>query len=65
MSETRTLDEWLIRYLIVGVIGATATLALIYGLTLGESLTAAGVAGIVLLVVTVIVGRDLQRFRTT
>lgn len=65
MSESRTLDEWLIRYLIVGVIGATAALALIYGLTLGESLVAAGVSGVVLLVVALVVGRDLQRFRTT
>ncbi len=64
MSETRTMDEWLIRYLIVGVIGSVAALALLYGLTFGESVTAAGAGGLVLLVVAVVVGRDLQQYRT-
>jgi hypothetical protein len=58
------MDEWLIRYLIVGVIGSVAALALLYGLTLGESVTAAGAGGLVLLVVAVVVGRDLQQYRT-
>lgn len=65
MSEGRTADEWLIRYLVIGVVGATAALAVIYGLSLGESVTAAGVGAVGLLVVSLVVARDLGRFRTT
>lgn len=65
MSEGRTTDEWLIRYLVIGVVGATAGLAVIYGLSLGDSTMAAGVGGVVLLLVAIIVARDLGRFRTT
>lgn len=65
MSEGRTADEWLIRYLVIGVVGATAALALIYGLSLGESIPAAGVGGVGLVLVTIVVVRDLQRFGTT
>ena len=48
MSDGRSMDEWLLRYLIVGLVGAVGTLALLYGLTLGESMavTAGGAAGL-------------------
>ncbi|MEZ3114631.1 hypothetical protein RYH80_01675 [Halobaculum sp. MBLA0147] len=64
MSDSRTMDEWLIRYLIVGTIGSVAALAVLYGLTLGGSMTAAGGGAVALLLVTLVVVRDLQRYRT-
>jgi len=63
MSDSRTMDEWLIRYLIVGVIGAVAALALLYGLTLGESVTTAGAGAVGVVLVAVVVGIDLRRYR--
>ncbi len=59
------MDEWLIRYLIVGVVGSVAALAVLYGATIGESMSAAGGGALVLLLVTVVIGRDLQRYRAT
>jgi putative flippase GtrA len=57
------MDEWLLRYLIVGVIGATAALALLFGLTIGNSMSAAGISAVVLLIVSVVIVRDLQSYR--
>jgi putative flippase GtrA len=63
MSDGRSMDEWLIRYLIVGLVGAVGTLALLYGLTLGESMavTAGGAVGLAVLVV--VLGIDLRQYR--
>ena len=63
MSDSRTMDEWLIRYLIVGLIGVVAVLALLYGLTLGESTTAAGAGAVGVVLTTIVVGIDLRRYR--
>ncbi|ERH11310.1 MAG: hypothetical protein J07HB67_00317 [halophilic archaeon J07HB67] len=64
MSDGRSIDEWLIRYLIVGLVGAVGTLALLYGLTLGDSVPVAvgGAVGVTVLVV--VLGADLRRYGT-
>jgi putative flippase GtrA len=64
MSEGKTLDEWLLRYLIVGVFAASAILALLWGLSLGGSTPAAALGAVVLLIVTVVVARDLGGYRS-
>jgi len=63
MSDGRSMDEWLIRYLIVGLVGAVGTLALLYGLTLGESMavTAGGAVGVAVLLI--VLGIDLRQYR--
>ncbi|MFC7095916.1 hypothetical protein [Halobaculum marinum] len=62
MTE-REAEDWLIRYLVVMVVGATALLALIYGLVFAPS-TALVVGSLVALVaVFAVVGIDLRSWR--
>lgn len=63
MSE-RAAEDWLIRYLIVMVVGATALLTLIYGLVMASNLTLVGGALVALAAVTAVIVLDLRSWRT-
>lgn len=63
MSERGT-EDWLIRYLVVLVVGSTALLTLLYGLVFMDSVVAAALSVVVLAAVSVLVARDLRNWRT-
>ncbi|QLG62541.1 hypothetical protein [Halorarum salinum] len=63
MSE-RGMEDWLVRYLVVLVVGSTALLALLYGLVFMNSMGTAALSVVVLALVSVLVVRDLRDWRT-
>lgn len=63
MSE-RGMEDWLVRYLVVLVVGSTALLALLYGLVFTNSMATAALSVVVLALVSVLVARDLRNWRT-
>ena len=71
MSETRGAEDWLIRYLVIGVVMVVATLALLYALSFhlgGFSDYSLGVAAVSALVIAgsgALMARDLQRWRSS
>ena len=62
MTE-REAEDWLIRYLVVMVVGATALLALIYGLVFAPNLLVTVGALVALAAVSVVIGIDLRSWR--
>ncbi|MFC7070672.1 hypothetical protein [Halobaculum lipolyticum] len=62
MTE-REAEDWLIRYLVVMVVAATALLALIYGLVFAPSLLVTVGALVALAAVSVVIGIDLRSWR--
>ena len=71
MTETRGAEDWLVRYLVIGVVGVVATLALLYALSfdLGNlaqySTPVAVISAIVLAAAGGVMVRDLRRWRST
>ncbi|GAA0195271.1 hypothetical protein [Halobaculum roseum] len=63
MSE-REAEDWLIRYLVVMVVAATALLMLIYGLVFAPSVAVTAGALVALAVVSAVVVMDLRSWRT-
>ncbi|WP_435129408.1 hypothetical protein [Halobaculum sp. D14] len=63
MAE-REAEDWLLRYLVVMVVAATALLALIYGVALDPSMSVTAVAVLALAATVVVVSRDLSRWRS-
>ena len=63
MSE-REAEDWLIRYLIVMVVAATALLMLIYGLVFAPSMAMTAGALVALAAVTAVIILDLRSWRT-
>lgn len=63
MTE-REAEDWLIRYLVVMVVGATALLLLLYGLVFAPSILFVAVGVLALLAVSVVVTIDLRSWRT-
>jgi len=64
MSE-RAAEDWLIRYLFVTVIAATALLALIYGLVFEPNLAVVGGAAVALAATSAVIAVDLRSWRAT
>jgi len=64
MTE-RAAEDWLIRYLFVMVISATALLALVYGLVFEPNLAVVGGALVALAAMSAIVTIDLRSWRAT
>jgi membrane protein YdbS with pleckstrin-like domain len=63
MSE-REAEDWLIRYLVVMVVAATALLMLIYGLVFAPSMALTAGALVALAVVSAVIIIDLRSWRT-
>lgn len=63
MSE-REAEDWLIRYLVVMVVAATALLMLIYGLVFAPSMAVTAGAVVALVAVTAVIIADLRSWRT-
>ncbi|MFC6785631.1 hypothetical protein ACFQFH_06850 [Halobaculum halobium] len=63
MSE-REAEDWLIRYLVVMVVAATALLMLIYGLVFAPNMALTAGAVVALAAVTAIIIIDLRSWRT-
>ncbi|WP_313695597.1 hypothetical protein [Halorarum halobium] len=63
MAE-RGAEDWLIRYLVVLVVGGVALLALLYGIALEWSPVAVVASLVVLAITSVVVARDLRNWRT-
>ncbi|WP_348610078.1 hypothetical protein [Halobaculum rarum] len=63
MSE-REAEDWLIRYLVVMVVAATALLMLIYGLVFAPSMAVTAGAVVALAAVTAVIIIDLRSWRT-
>ncbi|QZX99414.1 hypothetical protein [Halobaculum rubrum] len=63
MSE-REAEDWLIRYLVVMVVAATALLMLIYGLVFAPSMALTAGAVVALAAVTAVIVLDLRSWRT-
>ena len=63
MSE-REAEDWLIRYLVVMVVAATALLMLIYGLVFAPSMAVTAGALVALAAVTAVIIIDLRSWRT-
>ncbi|QZP38011.1 hypothetical protein [Halobaculum magnesiiphilum] len=63
MSE-REAEDWLIRYLVVMVVAATALLMLIYGLVFAPSVAVTAGALVALAAVSAVVVMDLRSWRT-
>lgn len=63
MSE-REAEDWLIRYLVVMVVAATALLMLIYGLVFAPSMAVTAGAIVALAVVSAVIIVDLRSWRT-
>lgn len=64
MSE-REAEDWLIRYLVVMVVAATALLMLIYGLVFAPSMALTAGALVALAVVSAVIIIDLRSWRAT
>lgn len=62
MSE-REAEDWLIRYLVVMVVAATALLMLIYGLVFAPSMAVTAGALVALAVVSAVIIIDLRSWR--
>ena len=71
MTETRGAEDWLIRYLVIGVVTVVATLALLYTLSfdLGDlgrySTPIAVISAVVIAAAGGLMARDLRRWRST
>jgi len=63
MSE-REAEDWLIRYLVVMVVAATALLMLIYGLVFAPSMAVTAGALVALAAVSAVIIVDLRSWRT-
>ncbi|SHH56304.1 hypothetical protein [Halobaculum gomorrense] len=63
MSD-REAEDWLIRYLVVMVVAATALLMLIYGLVFAPSMALTAGALVALAAVTAVIIVDLRSWRT-
>jgi len=63
MSE-REAEDWLIRYLVVMVVAATALLMLIYGLVFAPSMAVTAGALVALAAVSAVIIIDLRSWRT-
>ncbi|WP_435066157.1 hypothetical protein [Halobaculum sp. EA56] len=63
MTE-REAEDWLIRYLVVMVVAATALLTLIYGLVMAPSAALVGASLLALAAVSAVVVVDLRSWRT-
>lgn len=63
MSE-REAEDWLIRYLVVMVVAATALLMLIYGLVFAPSMAVTAGALVALAAVCAVIIIDLRSWRT-
>lgn len=63
MTE-REAEDWLIRYLVVMVVAATALLMLLYGLVFQPSVLFIAVALVALAATAVVVTIDLRSWRT-
>ncbi|QLG26793.1 hypothetical protein HUG10_04215 [Halorarum halophilum] len=59
----RAAEDWLIRYLVVLVVGVVAMLALLYGLVLEWSPVTVLGSVVALVLVSVLVARDLRSWR--
>ena len=59
----RAAEDWLIRYLVVLVVGVVAMLALLYGLVLEWSPVTVVGSVVALVLVSVLVARDLRSWR--
>lgn len=62
MAE-RAAEDWLIRYLVVLVVGVVALLAMLYGLVLEWSPVTVVGSVVALVLVSVLVARDLRSWR--
>ncbi|ESP87262.1 hypothetical protein [Candidatus Halobonum tyrrellensis] len=71
MSETRAAEDWLIRYLVIGVVMVVATLALLYALSFdlggfsSYSIVVSVVSVVVLAAAGGVMARDLQHWRSS
>lgn len=71
MSERREAEDWLIRYLVIGVVVVVATLAFLYALSFNfggfssYSIVVAAVSALVLAAAGALMARDLQHWRSS
>ncbi|WP_277552889.1 hypothetical protein [Halobaculum limi] len=63
MTE-REAEDWLIRYLVVMVVAATALLLLLYGLVFAPNILFVAVSVLALVAVSVVISIDLRSWRS-